>query len=84
MKSISTSRRSRRQDTLSKSFSLSAWLKPSADFADRLKTQIALLPVLVGKAQEISAIAQAAFEIHVAQRAVAARQSRSQINRQTF
>jgi hypothetical protein len=45
----------------------SAWLKHSADFADQLKDQVAKLPQLAGKAQEISAIAQAAFEIQAAQ-----------------
>jgi hypothetical protein len=52
----------------SKFFSWSAWLKHPADFADKLKGRLAKLPALAGKAQEISAIAQAAFEIHVVQR----------------
>jgi hypothetical protein len=43
------------------------WLKQSADFADQLKASIEKLPALAGKAQDISAIAQAAFEIQAAQ-----------------
>jgi len=56
--------------SLSKFFSWypqSAWLKHSADFADQLKASMEKLPALAGKAQEISAIAQAAFEIQAAQ-----------------
>jgi len=45
----------------------SAWLKHSADFADQLKASMEKLPALAGRAQEISDIAQAAFEIQAAQ-----------------
>ena len=43
------------------------WLKQSADFADQLKASIEKLPALAGRAQEVSQIAQAAFEIQAAQ-----------------
>jgi hypothetical protein len=56
--------------SLSKFFSWypqSAWLKHSADFADQMKACAAKFPALAGKADEISAIAQAAFELQAAQ-----------------
>jgi hypothetical protein len=44
-----------------------AWIKSSVTFADQLAAQISKLPELQGKAAEVTAIAQAAFELQAAQ-----------------